>query len=192
MRARAGGWLTRFLSALPVVFFLAGQVPAQEAITPDPVLQVLILDRARLFAESAFGMASIERERIATRALEAENAGIQAELVAEEQELTTLRNTLSAAEFTARSAAFDEKVERLRAQQDAKARELAGAREEDNKAFQRAALPVLGELMAARGAQVLLEKSSVILSLSLVDVTDEAITKVDAAFLAGFPAPATP
>ncbi|CAN1525461.1 Chaperone protein Skp [Paracoccaceae bacterium] len=182
---RAGGWLTRFLSALPVVLLLSGQVPAQEGNTSDPVLQILILDRARLFEESAFGKASVERERIATRALEAENAGIQAELVAEEQELTNLRKTLSVAEFSARAAAFDEKVERIRAQQDSKARDLAGVREEDSKAFQRAALPVLGELMAARGAQVLLEKSSVILSLSLVDVTDEAIAKVDSAFLAG-------
>jgi Skp family chaperone for outer membrane proteins len=189
---RVGAWLTRFLSALPIVMLLAGQVPAQQTDAADPVLQILIVDRARLFAESAFGKASVERERIATRALEDENAGIQAELVAEEQELTVLRKTLSAAEFSARAAAFDEKVERIRAEQDAKARDLAGAREEDGQAFQRAALPVLGELMAARGAQVLLDKSSVILSLNLVDVTDEAIAKVDAAFSVGVTPPVAP
>lgn len=189
---RVGAWLTRILSALPVVLLLAGQAPAQDSSSADPALQILIVDRARLFAESAFGKASVERERIATRALEDENAGIQAELVAEEQELTALRQTLSADEFSARAAAFDEKVERIRAEQDAKARDLAGVRDEDSKAFQRTALPVLGEIMASRGAQVLLEKSSVILSLSLVDVTDEAIAKVDAAFSAGVSPPVTP
>lgn len=189
---RVGACLTRCLSALPVVFLLAGQLSAQDISSADLVSQILIVDRARMFTESAFGQASIERERIAATALETENAGIQAELVAEEQDLTVLRQTLSAAEFSARATAFDEKVERIRAEQDAKARDLARIRDDDGKAFQRAALPILGELTASLGAQVLLDKSAVILSLSLVDVTDEAIARVDAALGAGATAPVAP
>ncbi len=191
MHVRPG--LTRFASALMMLGLLSGQAPAQDAVSADavPVAAILVVDRARLFAESAFGMASFERERLAATALEEENAGIQAKLVAEEQELTVLRQTLSAADFSARATAFDEKVERIRAEQDAKARDLARIRDEDGKAFQRAALPVLGEMMAALGAQVLLDKSAVILSLSTVDVTDEAIARVDAALGTGV-APVAP
>ena len=191
MRIRPG--LTRFASALMMLVVLAVQAPAQEAASTDsiPMSAILVVDRARMFAESAFGMASLERERLAATALEEENAGIQAKLVAEEQELTVLRQTLSATDFSARATAFDEKVERIRAEQDAKARDLVRIRDEDGKAFQRAALPVLGEMMAALGAQVLLDKSAVILSLSTVDVTDEAIARVDAALGAGV-APVAP
>lgn len=189
---RVGVRLTRLLSALPVLVLLAGQAPAQDTALADPVPLILIVDRARMFAESAFGKASFERERVAAALLEAENAGIQAKLVAEEQELTVLRQTLSATEFSARATAFDEKVERIRAEQDAKARDLARLREDDGKAFQRAAVPVLGKLMADRGAQVLLDKSMVILSLSLVDVTDAAIARVDALHGAGAIPPVVP
>jgi Skp family chaperone for outer membrane proteins len=189
---RVGACLTRLLSALPILLLLAVQSPAQDLAPEDPVAQILVVDRARMFAESAFGKASLERERIAATALEDENAGIQAELVAEEQDLTLLRQTLSAAEFSARATAFDAKVEQIRAEQDAKARDLTRIREEDGMAFQRAALPILGELMTAMGAQVLLDRSAVILSLSSVDVTDEAIARVDAALGAGATPPVAP
>lgn len=189
---RVAACLTRLLSALPLLMLLALQAPAQDVASDGAVAQILVVDRARMFAESAFGKASLERERIAATALEDENAGIQAELVAEEQDLTKLRQTLSAADFSARATAFDAKVERIRAEQDAKARDLARIRDEDGKAFQRAALPILGELVAAMGAQVLLDKSAVILSLSSVDVTDEAIALVDAALGAEVAPPVVP
>ena len=189
---RVGTFLARFLWALPVVLLVGVQSSAQDSSPVEVAPQILIVDRARMFAESSFGKASFEREGVAAMALEAENAGIQAELVAEEQELTDLRKTLSAAEFSARAVAFDEKVERIRAEQDAKVSEVARIRDEDGQTFQRAALPVLGKLMADRGAQVLLDRSAVILSLSLVDVTDEAIARLDAALGAGATPPVAP
>lgn len=145
-----------------------------------PTSAILTLDQDQLFAESAFGKASLDRERAATLALDVENKQIEAALIAEEQDLTTRRATLPADEFAALATAFDVKVERIRSEQDAKFRALSQTREEDRKAFLRAIVPVLGELMGEKGAVAILEKSTVILSLTAIDVTDEAIARVDA------------
>lgn len=163
---------------LVTVAFLAMQhgAWAQESATP-----VLTLDQERLFLESDFGKAAIERERVASQELEQENRRIEAELVAEEQALTEARATLAAEEFTARANAFDTKVERIRTEQDAKASRLTAGREADRKAFLEVAVPILGEILGDKGALVILDKGQAILSLSAIDITDEAIKRVNAA-----------
>ncbi|MCU0902565.1 MAG: OmpH family outer membrane protein [Tabrizicola sp.] len=163
-------WITAGFLAIGV------QGAAQEAPAP-----LLTLDQDRLFLDSNFGKAAIARERAATDALEQENRRIEAELVAEEQALTDLRTTLTPEEFTARADAFDAKVERIRGEQDAKSQTLALAREKDRKDFLQVAVPILGDLLGDKGAVAILDKNLVILSLSAIDVTDEAIARVNAA-----------
>lgn len=173
----------------------AGPVPAQDSPAAAPVAAksvLLSLDQERLFSESAYGKASLAREGTAARALEAENGRIEAELIAEEQDLTTRRATLPAEEFAALATAFDAKVVRIRNEQDAKARDLTRARELDRQNFLRAMVPVLGEVMSDRGAVAILDKSTLIISLTAIDVTDEAITRIDAVLGDGSTPPAAP
>lgn len=172
------------LLAAVAALVLAGQVQAQEVSAP-----LLTLDQERFFLESDFGRAAAERERAATDELEQENKRIEAELVAEEQALTEQRKTLSAAEFAAKAEAFDQKVERIRAEQDSKARALTDAREADRQDFLKVAVPVLGKLLTERGGMAILDKNLVIVSLSAIDITTEAIAKVNEALAA---APAAP
>lgn len=178
--------LARWTWIVAGLMLLGAAAMAQDSPGPAPILT---LDQDRLFLESDFGKAVIARERADTSALEQENRRIEAELVAEEQALTETRSKLSAEEFSARAAAFDAKVERIRDEQDAKARRLTERRDQDRKAFLEVAVPVLGSLLGDREAIVILDKSQVILSLSAVDVTDEAIRRVNAA-LASPAAPA--
>ena len=193
---RAGGRLCRLAGGLGLWLLAAGLALAQDAPAVDaaqgPTSAILTLDQDQLFAESAFGKASLDRERAATLALDVENKQIEAALIAEEQDLTTRRATLPADEFAALATAFDIKVERIRGEQDAKFRALSQIREEDRKAFLRAIVPVLGELMGEKGAVAILEKSSVILSLTAIDVTDEAIARVDAVLPPADPAASAP
>ena len=165
-----------------------GPLAAQE----EPASTILTLDQDRLFLESDFGRAAMAREEAATQALEAENKRIEAELVAEEQALTELRKSLPAAEFAQRATEFDEKVERIRAEQDGKARDLTRNRETERQEFLRVAVPVLGDLLSDKGAVAIIDKAALILSLSAIDVTDEAIARVNAALKAGDAAPAAP
>ena len=188
---RVGDNLTRSAAlrcALVLAVALSGGTGPGQAIAQDgpaPVTSALLtLDQDRLFAESAFGKASLERERAATRALEEENNRIDADLNREEQDLTARRKTLPVAEFAPLAAAFDEKVERIRTEQDTKARDLTSARDVDRTVFLRAVVPVLGELLSAKGAVAIIDKSTVVLSLTAIDITDEAIARVDSVFAA--------
>lgn len=158
------------------LLLLAAASQAQEAPAP-----LLTLDQDRFFLESDFGRAAIDRERADTAALEQENKRIEAGLVAEEQALTEQRAALSPEEFTARATAFDEKVERIRAEQDAKAQALVARRDAERQEFRQLAGPVLGELLGERKAMAILDKGLVIVALSAIDITDAAIAKLNAA-----------
>ena len=177
--SRAGGWARAVVCSL----VLATQVQAQDApvVAEVPPATILTLDQERFFLQSDFGRAALDRERAATTALEQENKRIEAELVAEEQALTEQRKTLSPEEFTAKADAFDAKVERIRAEQDAKAAALTETRDKDRTAFLQAAVPVLGALLGEKRATAIFDKSQVIVALSAIDITDEAIAKVNAA-----------
>lgn len=142
---------------------------------------VLMLDRNRLFTESVFGKAAEERFQTESKALIAENLQLEQALEAEERSLTDQRATLDSEAFQALATAFDEKTEAIRAAQDAKSRAITAKRDEDRQRFLQAAVPVLGELMRESGAVAIFDKDMVILSLRGVDITDEAITLIDAA-----------
>lgn len=184
------GYGPRLLRAWIVagVMGLGLPVAAQEATALDAAAPLLTLDQERLFLESDFGKATIERERVATAALEQENRTIETELIAEEQALTEARAAMTPEEFAAKAEAFDAKVQQIRTAQDAKARRLTEGREQDRKAFLEIAVPVLGELLGDKKATAILDKNLVILSLSAIDITDEAIARVNAA-LAEQPVP---
>lgn len=168
-----------------VVLLLQGATAgAQDTTDPAalvPQAPILTIEPERLFADSLYGKritAEIEAEG---SAIAADNRQIEAELTEEERALTELRATLPAAEFRAKAEAFDEKVTRLRREQDAKARALGQKNEETRRAFFVNVRPVLGQIMRDAGAAVLLERRNVFLAADVIDITTEAITRVDEA-----------
>ena len=82
-------------------------------------------------------------------------------------------------EFIGLTDDFDSRVEGLRTAQETKARDLARRRDEARQKFFEAAVPVLGELMGEQGAVAIVDRSALILSFDRIDVTDEAITRID-------------
>ncbi|WP_128253988.1 OmpH family outer membrane protein [Falsirhodobacter deserti] len=140
---------------------------------------ILTIVPERLYDETRAGKTVEERAEEASRALMAENRRIEAELEAEERELTQKRDTLPPDQFRTLADAFDAKAERIRDEQDAKSRRIARMREQDRQLFVQAAIPVLAELMHREGAVAILDRSSVFLSFDLLDVTDRAIRTVD-------------
>lgn len=146
---------------------------------------VLTIDPDALFRRSAFGQrvqAEIERE---TAALAAENRRIEADLTAEEQSLTERRPQMAVEAFRREATAFDEKVQGIRAEQDAKERALETLEDQGREQFLTAAQPVLGRLMLERGAVVILDRRSVFLGFGAIDVTDEAVQAIDREIGAG-------
>ena len=156
--------------------------PAPSSAQEGPLIRspILSLDQDRMFAASAFGQ-RIEAELQADgRLLETENRRIEAELEAEEKDLTARRPAMSAEAFRALADAFDTKVQRIRTEQTAKARALGQRTEEAQRQFIEAARPVLEQMMVDAGAVVIIDPRSVVMSRAAIDVTDEAIRRINA------------
>lgn len=175
--------MRRFGSVLALVLGLsAGGVFAQQGGPLDSgAVQsaVLVVDFDRAFAESVFGRrlnAEIESEGAL---IVAENRRIEAELTEEEQRLTEQRATMAPADFRPLAQAFDEKVMKLRAEQDAKAEALGKRGDQSRLDFLGVARPVLQRLMRESNAAVVMERRAVLVAADEVDITDTLIRRID-------------
>ena len=156
----------------------AGAVSGQE--NPVPVqAPVLTVDSERLLTDSLFGVQLDQSVAAASEALSAENATIEAELEAEELALTELRPSLSPEEFRSRADQFDSKVQEIRAAQAAKAREITSRQTAGKKTFIQRITPVLAAIARERGALIVLERQQVFLSAESIDITLEAIRRIN-------------
>lgn len=143
---------------------------------------ILTISPEQLYSESAFGRRIAREIEEEGTAIAVDNRQIETELIAEERELTELRETLSPADFRERADAFDEKVQQLRREQDEKARALGLRTEEARRALLNAAQPILSQLMVERGAVAVLDRRVVLLSANSVDITEQAIERVNTQF----------
>lgn len=162
---------------MAVLVGLAAPAASQEAAAvPSPVVTV---DQEALFDRSAFGLRSKAEIEAASAALAAENRTLEVELGEEERRLTDLRPATDPTEFRRMAAEFDARVVEVRRRQDQKGRDLARRQEEARQEFFRAALPILAELVRERGAVAILDSRAVILSADAIDITDEAVRRID-------------
>jgi Skp family chaperone for outer membrane proteins len=160
----------------------AGAVTAQDTPAfetfevPSPILTI---DQDRVYAASAFGRRVAREIEVRAAELAAENRRIEAELEAEERALTEARATLPSEEFRARADAFDARVVAIRAEQDAKARALGTLRDTAREAFWRDSLPALSQILTERGAVAILDRRVVFLAANAIDITDDAVARID-------------
>lgn len=173
----------RLAAGLVVVLALAAPAPVTAQGAPpfgsEPT-QVLTIDLERLFEDTAYGRrVSREIEARATE-LATENRRIEAELIEEERALTEQRADLSVEEFRALADAFNVKVDRIRQEQDGKTRDVQQLRDVERQRFFGQIGPVLSALVRDRRAAVVLDRRSVFISAESADVTDEAISRIDA------------
>ncbi|MEM9031727.1 MAG: OmpH family outer membrane protein [Pseudomonadota bacterium] len=153
---------------------------AVSAAAQDVSGAVLTIDPERLFEESMFGARVREEAEAEAAALQSENRRIEAELTAEERDLTERRPGLPVDDFRALADAFDAKVDQIRAEQDQKARDIQETREAEQQDFLNQIGPILLGLVQERQASILLDRRAVFLSAGSVDLTDEAIARINA------------
>lgn len=153
---------------------------------PTPILT---LDQNRLYTGSRFGQQMLAETDAAAKALAAENRDIEAALEAEETALAERRAALPPAEFQQLAQTFDAKVREIRRARDARARDLAARQDQSQRAFLEKVGPVLAQILIEKGADLILDRSSIIISSSRIDITDLAIARIDASLM---PAPAKP
>lgn len=160
---------------------VAGRAAGQQTQALELPPPVLTVDGERLFSGSAFGRRVAAEVEQAARDLAAENREIEAALRAEESDLTTRRATLAPEEFRALANAFDEKVQRIRAEQDDKERAITQMRDKGREELLGRIAPILSDIVRERGSLVVLDRRDVFLSADSIDITDEAIRRIDAA-----------
>lgn len=188
--------MLRPLALVCLLFALSGAngTGAQQVSDTEPALgqeeqiiasPILTIDSERLFLESAFGRRVAQQAENQLSELSAENRQIEADLEAEERALTEQRPTLSPEQFRALADAFDAKVQQTRADQAAKARAINEQLDVERGQFLNAAAPVLEKLMRQAGAAVILERRSIFVSASAVEITSEAIDALDASLGTG-------
>lgn len=176
------GRLKRLRAACFVVFgvLIGCGTLAQAQQLGLPNSEILTISSDRMFAESAYGKQVSSDIEAQGDILGAENRRIEIELITEERELTERRPEMKPEVFRGLADAFNAKVEDIRRTQDDKARALVQLQEEKQVAFFQAARPILADLMRESGASVVLERSSIFLSATAIDITDMAIGRLDA------------
>lgn len=170
-RSRLGSRLRAFALTL-----LLGAAPVYAQQVP-----ILTIDQDRLFAETRLGGETLAKLEAQAKELAAENEKIEAELIAEEGELTEIRGTLPAEEFRALADEFDQRVQQIRGQQDEKARDLNRQRDEARSVFFNEVAEILSEIVREKGALIVVDRRDVFLSADRIDITDEAIERVNEA-----------
>ena len=144
---------------------------------------ILTVDRESLYLQSGYGQQIQRQLESASAELAAENRKIEAELIAEESQLTEDRPTMDPDDFRQKAEAFDAKVVEIRQTQDEKTRLLFANRDKAQQQFYQDVLPILTEIIRERGSYIVLESRSVFLSAGQIDITDAAIRRIDAEFL---------
>lgn len=159
--------------------------PAQAQTLGQLVSPILTIDREAIFGLSQFGQRVTAELEAESQALAEETRKIEQELEAEELDLSERRATMTPEEFRALADAFDEKVVELRADRDAAQTSFLQRLEQAELEFYTRIGPVLGQMMQERGAVAILDKRSVLLSINAIDVTQAAISRIDAVIGAG-------
>lgn len=178
--------------AAAMALWAVAPAPAQTTAGPAVASQIVTVTQERLFQDSQMGQQIQKRYETATRLLVAENRRIEADLEAEERDLTARRPGMPPADFRALANEFDRKVEGIRSAQESKSRALTRQRDEDRQRMLEAAAPILAQMMAERGAVVLVDKSAVVLSFEGIDITAAAVARLDSVLGSGTPDPETP
>lgn len=167
------------LGATPALAQQQGNFPTAPLERGSVISPVLTIDSERVYTESAYGkrIASDHEERLVE--LGAENRKIEAELASEELEITARRAAMTPEAFRELANAFDAKVQKIKQTQVSKEIALTGQLEKARDDFWASAAPVLERLMRDADAAVILERRSVFVSVSVVEITEDAIQLFD-------------
>ncbi|SFI76302.1 OmpH family outer membrane protein [Celeribacter neptunius] len=144
------------------------------------IFPVLVFDRARVLSQSQAGQDLEARAEAERSALLAENDKIYADLEAEEQAIADMRDSLSDEDFKARAQAFDAKVTEVRAEQDAKGKELQTFYDTRLAQLEQDMNGVLTGIARDYGAVLMFERGQVYLMSGAIDVSAIAIDRLDA------------
>lgn len=153
--------------------------PAAAGAAPQP--RIIVIDRGLIMQTSAAGKEMVNQTQALSRAAEAqfrtEETALQTEATTLQQQMAILAADARAQkekDFTAKQQAFQNRVQERQAEIQAGFNKAAGQLEV-------ALGPILQAIMRERGANMVLDRSAVILAAIDVDVTNIAVQRLDRA-----------
>lgn len=164
-----------------------GDLDAGEAPDPGDIAlgagapAILTISVDRILAESRAGAAIAAQAEALSIAIQTDVETRREALRVEELELAADRGGLDRATFDARAAAFRARVTALRAERAERLSALQRAVAAAEASLRATLEPILVSILTERGAMLLLDERQVVLSARALDVTDEAISRLDAA-----------
>lgn len=159
--------------------------PAPQSDSAQTSLPIIAFDRERIQTTSQMGQDLAAQIDALQQALVEENAHIAEDLEAEEREITALKGTLSAEDFALRAAAFDAKATRLRMENAEKVSDVEEQSLQNSRIFEQTLRAVLTDIAREVGALAVFEIQQIYLRSETIDVSTEAIRRLDAQLQSG-------
>ncbi len=141
---------------------------------------ILVLNQERLLRSSEVGQALLAQENQMKESHQQEGLRLDAELEAEERDLTRKRDELVSEEFEKLAIEFDAKVVAVRRDHQQKSEALAVELEKLRQAFFADIVPIVAGIMQERGASLVFEQRNVLFTGKDVDITQDVIDRLDA------------
>lgn len=175
----------RYLAVILMVFGLTVATPAPEAHAQAVQTAVVVLDTQQLLQNSSAGRSLAQQLQAIQEQMVNELASEERAIREEEARLQqaaqglTRDQILSNSTLTSQMAANDRRGQALQQRAQASERDLAYTQMMAAQEFNRVLTPILNEVMASRGAVVVLDRSSVVTMGGTVDITADVIRLMD-------------
>lgn len=144
-----------------------------------PASAILVVDLDRIARDSAAGRSIAAAEAALNREIDEELAARRAALEAESAALIAARDGMAPDEFQQREDAFRRDVAALRRFRRDRAEAVRRGVAEARADLITAVEPILIDIMRERRAAVMLDRRAVVLRADALDITDEAILRLD-------------
>ena len=165
--------------ALCAALLAGAPAAAQTGDEGDAPTPVLIVDMQRIKNDTAAGRDMRAKTVEIRKRIQADLAERGERLRAEEERIAAERSELSSEAFRARVRAFEQQVLGNRDFSERESRRLQLVLSRASALLRDRATRVFKAIMRERGAQVLLDSTQIILSVGALDITDEAIGRLD-------------
>ena len=180
-----GWWTKGGASAAPRALVLmlallcAAPVAAQQQ-DADPAVTVLVVDMQRIKSDTAAGRDMLNKTVEIRKRIQDAIAARAESLREEEQRLAEERDSLDPADFRERVRAFEQQVFANREFSERESRRLQLVLSRASALLTERATLVLAAIMREREAELLLDATQIVLSADRLDITNEAIRRLDA------------
>jgi len=164
---------------LCALFLTGSPVMAQDAGEPDRRIQVLIVDMQRIKSDTAAGRDMLAKTIKIRSRIQKGVAERGDRLRVEEKRLAVERETLEPEKFREQVRAFEQQVFENRELSERESRRLQLVLSRASALLKERATAVFAAIMRERGAQILLDSTQIVLSADQLDITDEAIRRLD-------------